>query len=168
MVSVAGTARRRPSGASSTPAINPPENGRPAIAETGVSVIVSGCRSDPGGSSSVKRLPSAPVAVTTPPERSSSAETACPGSSTGATEMPPRSAAVSPTEASLPRGLVYLLTDFVTVSVTTRVYSTLVRAPKKTQYLPFRGRPSSTLTTSSTLAGSKNQKYPVSSESWTG
>src|SRR5688500_4973771 len=158
MVRVAGWRSLSPSGSISTPATRPPENGKPSIRDTGVRVTVAGWGSDSGGSSSVYRLPSAPVAVSVPPAPSRSAATAWAASRTDEAELPARSAAVSPTEASLPRGLVYLLTDFVTVSVTTRVYSTSVRAPKNTQYRPFRGRPASTLTTSSTLAGSKNQK----------
>ena len=50
----------------------------------------------------------------------------------------------------------------VAVSVRVSVYSTFESEPKKTQKWPLTPRASSTLTISSRLAGSKNQKEPVS------
>src|SRR6185369_9654753 len=50
----------------------------------------------------------------------------------------------------------------VAASVTVRSYSRSVKAPKNTHQLPFTGRPSSTLTSSSALPAEKNQKAPVS------
>ena len=45
------------------------------------------------------------------------------------------------------------------MSVTVIVYSTLVRAPEKTQKRPLTARPSTTLTMSSMLFGVKNQSW---------
>jgi hypothetical protein len=50
------------------------------------------------------------------------------------------------------------LTAPVTVSVTVIVYSTLERAPKKTQDALLKARPSTTFSTSSMLLLLKNQK----------
>lgn len=53
----------------------------------------------------------------------------------------------------------------VSVSTTVNRTSVSVRPPEKTQKCSFRAQPSRSLTTISTLPGSKNQKAPVSAVS---
>src|SRR5262245_20834258 len=66
-----------------------------------------------------------------------------------------------------PCGLTYTFTSPVSVSVTVMITFTFVSPPAKTQKFPLRARPSTTLTTISTLLDEKNQKYPVSDVSAT-
>src|SRR5262249_43917955 len=70
-------------------------------------------------------------------------------------------AAVSPTEANCPEGFLYSLVAPVAVSVTLSVYSTLERAPKKTQNWLLNARASRTLTTSPIVLSWRHHRKPV-------
>ena len=64
--------------------------------------------------------------------------------------------------AATPRGLKYSTSSPVKLSRIRRVYSTLVVAAEKTQYLPLIVQPFRTFTSISQLFASKNQKSPES------
>jgi hypothetical protein len=78
-----------PSGSTRTAATSPPLSGRFSAEAAGVSVISSSLSSAPAGIASVKRVPSAAVAVTVPPAVGTVAVTAREGSSTTAGSVEP-------------------------------------------------------------------------------
>lgn len=100
--SVAGRAKRRPSGASSTAPIRSSSSGVPPRSVTGVRVMVSSRARAPGGTVSVSAAPPGAVTASAPPPRPITPVTARPASRRGDAVPKERSQVSPPAASSIP------------------------------------------------------------------